>query len=130
MIRTAIVGGGMAGLTLARLLRAHGHDPVVLERAPAGAHVPRGFMLGYQGYEAFGQLGILDRLRAAGRDVAVGPDGVPTGIAVDYGIVMSTLPPGPSVTTPTTRSPSRSSSTTDSPWATGTSSAMVLITMP
>ena len=91
MIRTAIVGGGMVGLTLARLLRARGHDPVVLERAPAGAHVPRGFMLGYQGYEAFGQLGILDRLRAAGRDVAVRPDGVPTGIAVDYGIVMSAL---------------------------------------
>jgi 2-polyprenyl-6-methoxyphenol hydroxylase-like FAD-dependent oxidoreductase len=94
MIRTVIVGGGMAGLTLARLLRARGHDPVVLERAPAGAYAPRGFMLGYQGYEAFEELGVLDRLRAAGRDVGVGPDGVPVGIAVDYGIVMSTLAEG------------------------------------
>ena len=88
MIRTVIVGAGMVGLTLARLLRARGHDPVVLERAPAGAYAPRGFMLGYQGYDAFDELGVLSALRAAGRDVGPGPDGVPVGIAVDYGIVM------------------------------------------
>ena len=91
MIRTVIVGGGMVGLTLARLLRARGHDPVVLERAPAGVYGARGFMLGYQGYDAFQELGVLERLSAAGRDVGVGPNGVPIGIAVDYGIVMATL---------------------------------------
>lgn len=94
MIRTVIVGGGMVGLTLARLLRARGHDPVVLERAPAGVHGARGFMLGYQGFDAFEELGILERLRGAGRDVGMGPNGVPIGIAVDYGIVMATLAEG------------------------------------
>lgn len=89
--RTVIVGGGMVGLTLARLLRMRGHDPVVLERAPAGAHAPRGFMLGYQGYEAFREMGLFERVRAAGRDVAVAPDGTPTGIAVDYGVLMRAL---------------------------------------
>ena len=81
----------MVGLTLARLLRARGHDPVVLERAPAGVHGARGFMLGYQGFDAFQELGVLERLRRAGRDVGTGPNGVPIGIAVDYGIVMATL---------------------------------------
>lgn len=94
MTRTVIVGGGMVGLTLARLLRARGHAPVVLERGPAGAYQPRGFMLGYQGFEAFEELGILDRLRAAGRDVGAGPDGAPVGVAVDVGEVMRALAEG------------------------------------
>ena len=45
VIRTVVVGGGMVGLTLARLLRARGRDPIVLERAPAGVYGARGFML-------------------------------------------------------------------------------------
>lgn len=94
MIRTVIVGGGMVGLTLARLLRARRHEPVVLERSAAGAYQPRGFMLGYQGFEAFEELGILARLRAAGRDVGVGPNGVPIGVAVDVGEVMRALAEG------------------------------------
>ncbi|WP_217913515.1 FAD-dependent oxidoreductase [Miltoncostaea marina] len=94
MIRTVIVGGGMVGLTLARLLRARGQDPLVLERGPAGAYQPRGFMLGYQGFDAFEELGLLARMRAAGRDVGKGPDGRPVGIAVDVGEVMRALAEG------------------------------------
>ena len=94
MIRVVIAGGGMVGLTLARLLRARGHEPVVLERAPAGAWAPRGFMLGYQGYDTFEELGILAGLRAAGRDVVPGANGVPIGIAVDYRLVMAALAEG------------------------------------
>lgn len=81
----------MVGLTLARLLRAGGHEPIVLERAPAGVHSPRGFMLGYQGYDAFEQMGLLEAVRSAGRDVAPAPDGTPTGIAVDYRLLMEAL---------------------------------------
>lgn len=84
----------MAGMTLARLLRARGHDPVVLERGPAGAHQPRGFMLGYQGYEPFEELGLLAGLRERGLDVAPRADGTPTGIAVDVGIVLGALADG------------------------------------
>ena len=51
-------------------------------------------MLGYQGFDAFDELGVLSALRAAGRDVGTGPDGVPVGIAVDYGIVMRTVAEG------------------------------------
>ena len=94
MIDVVIVGAGMVGLTLARMLRARGHDPVVLERAPAGAWGPRGFMLGYQGYDAFEELGILSGLRAAGRDVGAGPNGAAIGIAVDYRRVMAAVAEG------------------------------------
>ena len=94
MIRTVIVGAGMTGLALARLLRARGQEPIVLERGPAGAYQPRGFMLGYQGYEPFEEIGILSRLREAGRDVAPRADGTPIGVAVDVGIVMSELAEG------------------------------------
>lgn len=97
MIRTLIVGAGMVGLTLARLLRAAGHEPIVLERAPAGVHAPRGFMLGYQGYDAFEQMALLETVRAAGRDVAPAPDGTPTGIAVDYRLLMESLADGVAV---------------------------------
>jgi 2-polyprenyl-6-methoxyphenol hydroxylase-like FAD-dependent oxidoreductase len=91
VIRTVIVGGGMVGLTLARLLRRRGHTPVVLERAPTLMWQPRGFMLGYQGFDAFEELGILRPLRAAGWDVAIRADGTPTGVAVDVGEVMRAL---------------------------------------
>ena len=41
----------MVGMTLSRLLRNRGVEPVVLERMPAGHYIPRGYMLGFQGYE-------------------------------------------------------------------------------
>ena len=56
MSRAVIVGGGMAGLTLGRLPRARGHDPIALERAPAAAYAARGSMLGHQGYDALARL--------------------------------------------------------------------------
>ena len=52
-----IVGGGMVGMTLSRLLRLRGAEPVVLERMPAGHYIPRGYMLGFQGYEPLEAIG-------------------------------------------------------------------------
>jgi len=91
---TVIVGGGMVGLTLARLLRARGHDPVVLERSPAGGHQKRPFMLGFQGFEALDELGLLARVRNAGWDIAPGADGMPVAICIEVGLLLEALAEG------------------------------------
>lgn len=90
-MRTVIVGGGMVGLTLARMLRLRGHEPIVLERMPAGAYVPRPFMLGYQGFLPLEELGVLDRVRAAGWDIAPDEQGRPVAICVDVGTVLGAI---------------------------------------
>ena len=94
MAAIVIVGGGMVGLTLARLLRDRGHDPVVLERSPAGRHQAPPFMLGFQGFEALADLGLLERVRREGWDIAPGADGVPVAICVEVGILLGALGEG------------------------------------
>ena len=94
MAGTVIVGGGMVGLALARLLRACGHEPVVLERAGAGAYLARPFMLGFQGFDTLAEIGLLERVRAAGWDIAPGDDGRPVAICVDIGILLGALAEG------------------------------------
>ncbi len=83
-MRVVIVGGGMVGLALARLLRGKGVDPVVLERQSPGSHMPRPFMLGFQGFPALEDAGVYDGLRAAGWDIAPREDGTPVAICVDF----------------------------------------------
>ncbi len=94
MMRTVIVGGGMVGLALARHLRARGHEPVVLERAAAGAHQARPFMLGFQGFPALEDLGLLEHVRGAGWDIAPGADGTPVAICVQVGHLLDALAEG------------------------------------
>lgn len=77
-----IVGGGMAGLVLARALAARGIEPVVVERMPPDVTVPGPIMLPYQAYDALEDVGLLDEVRAAGRPIAPRGDGVPVAIAV------------------------------------------------
>ena len=81
-MRVVVVGGGMAGLVLARALMAHGITTAVLERAPADTRAEGPIMLPFQAYEALDDLGLFDVVRAAGRDVAPGEDGRPVSIAV------------------------------------------------
>ena len=50
-------------MTLSRLLRLRGIEPVVLERMPAGHYMPRGYMLGFQGYEPLEEVGVYDEVR-------------------------------------------------------------------
>lgn len=94
MADTVIVGGGMVGLTLARLLRARGHDPVVLERAAPGEHLTRPFMLGFQGFDTLAELGLLERVRAEGWDIAPGADGMPVAVCIEVGILLDALAEG------------------------------------
>jgi 2-polyprenyl-6-methoxyphenol hydroxylase-like FAD-dependent oxidoreductase len=93
-MRTVIAGGGMVGLTLARLLRARGEDPVVLERMPAGSYQRRPFLLGFQGFPTLEELGLLARVRSEGRDIAPGPDGRPVAVCIEVGKLLAALGEG------------------------------------
>jgi 2-polyprenyl-6-methoxyphenol hydroxylase-like FAD-dependent oxidoreductase len=90
-VKVVISGGGMVGMTLARLLRLRGFEPVVIERMPEGAYVPRGYMLGYQGYPPLEEVGVLDEVRTAGWDIAPRPDGSSVAVAVEVGKVLHAL---------------------------------------
>jgi 2-polyprenyl-6-methoxyphenol hydroxylase-like FAD-dependent oxidoreductase len=91
MMRVVIVGGGMVGMTLAHLLRKRGVEPVVVERMPAGHYVPRGYMLGFQGYEPLEEVGVYHEVRQAGRPIAPRPDQPPVAVAVRFGALIEAL---------------------------------------
>ena len=91
MMKIVIVGGGMVGMTLAHLLRRRGVEPTVLERAPAGHYIPRGYMLGFQGYDPLQEIGVLDEMRREGWDIAPREDGTAVAIAVEVGKLIHAL---------------------------------------
>ena len=86
-----ISGGGMVGMTLAHLLRLRGFSPVVVERNPEGVYMPRGYMLGFQGYEPLEEVGVYEEVRAAGRAIAPRPDQPPVAVAVRFGALIEAL---------------------------------------
>ena len=65
-MRVAINGTGVAGPALAYWLRRHGHEPVLLERAPALR--TGGYVIDFwgMGYELAGRMGIVPELRERG----------------------------------------------------------------
>lgn len=93
-MRVVIVGGGMAGLVLARTLQAHGIAPVVVERMPAGIVVEGPIMLPYQAFDSLEDLGLLAGIRAEGRDVPPFRDGRPVAVGVGRQIVLDALREG------------------------------------
>lgn len=90
-MRVVISGGGMVGMTLARLLRMRGFEPVVFERMPEKAYVARGYMLGYQGYPPLEEVGVLQEIRAQGWDIAPREDGTAVAICVEVGKLLHAL---------------------------------------
>ncbi len=96
-MRVAIVGGGMAGLVLAQALLRRGLAPTVIERMPAGIRVEGPIMLPYQAFDALCDLGLLDEIRAAGRDVPPFRDGFPVAIGVGRQMVLEALCEGVNV---------------------------------
>ena len=69
-MRIAIIGGGLGGLTLARILHRHGIDAVVYEREADRAARPQGGMLDLHpesGQQALAEAGLADRFRAEAR---------------------------------------------------------------
>ena len=93
-MRVVIVGGGMAGLVLARGLLHRGVAPVVLERMPSAAVVEGPIMLPFQAYGALQEIGLLEGIRAAGRDVPPHRDGLPVSIGVGRQLVLERLREG------------------------------------
>jgi 2-polyprenyl-6-methoxyphenol hydroxylase-like FAD-dependent oxidoreductase len=81
-MRVVIVGGGMAGLVLARGLLARGVEPAVLERHGPEVTIPGPIMLPFQAYDALNDVGVLDAIRARGRDIPPYRDGLPVAIGV------------------------------------------------
>jgi 2-polyprenyl-6-methoxyphenol hydroxylase-like FAD-dependent oxidoreductase len=90
-MKIVIVGGGMVGMTLAHLLRRRGIEPTLLERMPAGHYVPRGYMLGFQGYEPLREVGVYDEVYKAGRPIAPREEGGPVAVAVRFGALIEAL---------------------------------------
>lgn len=86
-----ISGGGMVGMTLAHLLRRRGFSPVVIERNKEGEYMPRGYMLGFQGYEPLEEVGVYQEVRDAGRPIAPRPDQPPVAVAVRFGALIEAL---------------------------------------
>ena len=76
---------GMVGLSLARSLRRRGVEPVILERAPAGAApIPRPFMPSYHAYDALDDAGVLPEVRANAWEIAPRGDDVPVALASSF----------------------------------------------
>src|SRR5690606_36134765 len=69
-LRVLVVGAGIAGLTLAQLLRHDGLHPVLVDRMPTMEHP--GYMLALMPTvdQAFIDLGVQEQYRAAGTPMA------------------------------------------------------------
>lgn len=65
---TLIVGGGLAGLTLANYLSRQGHEPTIVEQASEWRASGYGIGLWEDGLSVLDELGVLDAARAAAAD--------------------------------------------------------------
>ncbi len=70
--RVLIVGGGIAGLSLATGLRRLGLAPTIVEQAPSFGAVGAGILLSVNAMAMLGRLGLADAARDAGRVMALG----------------------------------------------------------
>lgn len=69
-MRIAIAGGGLGGLTLARILHQHGIDAVVYEREASRSARPQGGSLDLHpesGQQALAEAGLAGRFRSEAR---------------------------------------------------------------
>jgi 2-polyprenyl-6-methoxyphenol hydroxylase-like FAD-dependent oxidoreductase len=64
MPRIVVVGGGIGGLCAARAIALAGHEPVVLERSPAGGAIGAGLLLWPNAVHALDALGHGQAVRA------------------------------------------------------------------
>ncbi|MBB5078990.1 FAD-dependent oxidoreductase [Nonomuraea endophytica] len=91
--RIAVIGAGLAGLTLARVLHRHDHPVTVFERDPAPDARPPGGTLDLHdglGQLALGKAGLLAEFQALSR-----PEGQAMRILDVHGTVLRDWPPHP-----------------------------------
>ncbi|MFL1432244.1 MULTISPECIES: FAD-dependent oxidoreductase [unclassified Nocardiopsis] len=91
--RIAVVGGGLAGLTFARVLHHHGHPVTILERDPASNARPAGGTLDL--HEGLGQLALDKAGLLAGFRALARPEGQAMRILDTDGRVLRDWRPGP-----------------------------------
>src|SRR5690242_18889333 len=63
MPRVVVVGAGIGGLCAARAVTLAGHEPIVLERSPAGSTIGAGLLLWPNAVHALDALGLGGALR-------------------------------------------------------------------
>lgn len=93
-MQVTIVGGGMAGLVLARALAGRGITATVLEAAPGDRTILGPIMLPYQAYDALREIGLYETIRSAGREIAPAADGTPVAIGVGRQFIIDQLREG------------------------------------
>jgi len=69
-LRVLIVGGGIAGLSLARALKDAGHDPLVIERSQEWAVTNTAHYLPSNAIRALQQLGLGEAVAAAAHPIS------------------------------------------------------------
>jgi 2-polyprenyl-6-methoxyphenol hydroxylase-like FAD-dependent oxidoreductase len=69
-MRIVIVGGGVVGMTLWRILDRRGIEATVIERNPPGGAAARPFLLPYHGFEALRDAGTYDAVHEIAWEVA------------------------------------------------------------
>lgn len=90
-MKVLIVGGGMAGLVLARGIALRGGAASIVERADPDRRVPGPIMLPFQSYDALGEIGALDAIRSRGIDIPPMRDGRPVAVSVPRQVVIDEL---------------------------------------
>lgn len=93
-MRVVVVGGGMAGLVVARVLARHGMHPVLVERAAEGTPTPGPIMLPFQAYPALEDIGVLDAIAARARDIPPHRGDRPVAMSVARETVLGILREG------------------------------------
>lgn len=93
-MRIVIVGGGVVGLTMWRLLDRHGIRAEVLDRAPALSPVPRPFMLPYHGFEALRDAGMYDAVHRIAWEIAPEAQGGPVALTAAFTRINALLADG------------------------------------
>ena len=93
-MRVLIVGGGMAGLVLARGIAHRGGDAAIVERASADRRIAGPIMLPFQAFDALEEIGVLGALRTEGIDVPPLRNDQPVAISVARQSVVEKLREG------------------------------------